>query len=105
MAMGDSHGAQPLQSFVPVGPPLVLDRGSWLCSIQVINSLDLKTQQEAGEVCGGGMGPKGLLRELILLMAEILHQLRLVVYPIIYRVLYTQGGAGFCPSTVSLILH
>lgn len=23
------------------GPPLVLDRGSWLCSIQVINSLDL----------------------------------------------------------------
>jgi len=25
----------------------------------------------------------------LLLMAEILHQLRLVVYPIIYRVLYT----------------
>ena len=27
----------------------------------------------------------------ILLMAEILHQLRLVVYPIIYRVLYIPG--------------
>ena len=26
--------------------------------------------------------------------------LRLVVYPIIYRVLYIPGGAGFLPSTV-----
>ena len=36
-------------------------------------------------------------------MAEILHQLRLVVYPIIYKVLYKlyiPGGAGFQPSTV-----
>ena len=32
--------------------------------------------------------------------AEILHQLRLVVYPIIYRVSYIPGGAGFQPSTV-----
>ena len=30
------------------------------------------------------------------------NQLRLVVYPIIYRVLYIPGGAGFLPSTVSL---
>jgi len=29
-----------------------------------------------------------------------LHQLRLVVYPIIYRVSYIPGGAGFLPSTV-----
>ena len=36
-------------------------------------------------------------------MAEILHQLRLVVYPTIYRVLYMQGGAGFQPSTVSSV--
>ena len=28
------------------------------------------------------------------------HQLRLVVYPIIYKVLYIPGGAGFLPSTV-----
>jgi len=36
-----------------------------------------------------------------LLMAEILNYLRLVVYPfIIYRVLYTPGGAGFLPLTV-----
>ncbi len=28
------------------------------------------------------------------------NQLRLVVYPIIYRVLYIPGGAGFQPSTV-----
>ena len=34
-------------------------------------------------------------------MAEILHQLRLVVYPIIYRVSYIPGGARFQPSTVS----
>ena len=30
------------------------------------------------------------------------NQLRLVVYPIIYRVFYIPGGAGFLPSTVSL---
>ena len=39
---------------------------------------------------------------MILLMEEILHQLRLVVYPIVYRVLYIPGGAGFLPSTVIL---
>ena len=40
-------------------------------------------------------------RSVILLMEEILHQLRLVVYPIIYRVLYIPGGClGFLPSTV-----
>ena len=44
--------------------------------------------------------PKKSRLEKILLMEEILHQLRLVVYPIIYRVLYIPGGAGFLPSTV-----
>ena len=34
-------------------------------------------------------------------MEEILHQLRLVVYPITYKVLYIPGGAGFLPSTVT----
>ena len=34
-------------------------------------------------------------------MAEILHQLSLVVFPIIYRVSYIPGGAGVQPSTVS----
>ena len=28
------------------------------------------------------------------------HQLRLVVYPIVSKVLYIPGGAGFLPSTV-----
>ena len=28
------------------------------------------------------------------------HQLRLVVYPIVYKVLYIPGGAGFLPSIV-----
>ena len=35
----------------------------------------------------------------LLLMAEILHQLSLVFYPIIWRVLYILGGSGFLPST------
>ena len=39
---------------------------------------------------------------VLLLMEEILHQLRLVVYPTVYRVLYIPGGClGFLPSTVS----
>ena len=29
-----------------------------------------------------------------------IHQLRLVVYPIIYRVIYIPGAVGFLPSTV-----
>ena len=47
--------------------------------------------------------PKMVAKEddpFLLLMAEILHQLRLVVYPIIYRVSYIPGGARFQPSTV-----
>ena len=37
----------------------------------------------------------------ILLMEEILHQLRMVVYPIIYKVSYIPGGClGYLPSTV-----
>ncbi len=45
----------------------------------------------------------GSISMYILLMEEILHhlhQLRLVVYPITYKVLYVPGGAGFLPSTV-----
>ena len=40
-----------------------------------------------------------------LLMEEILHQLRLVVYPVIYKVLYIPGVEGFLPSTVSCSIH
>ena len=41
---------------------------------------------------------------LLLLMVQKSgdHQLMLVVYPIVYRVLYIQGGAGFLPSTVGV---
>ena len=40
----------------------------------------------------------------VLLMEEIVHQLRLVVYPMIYDgVLYIPGDAGFLPSTVSIL--
>ena len=48
--------------------------------------------------------PKKITKMIsILLMEDILHQLRLVVFPIIYRVLYIPGGClGFLPSTVSL---
>ena len=42
------------------------------------------------------------IEKKIRLMEEILHQLRVVVYPtIIFRVLYIPGGClGFLPSTV-----
>ena len=42
----------------------------------------------------------GKVSPILLLMAEILHQLRLVVYPIVFGVSYIPGGAGFQPSTV-----
>jgi len=46
-----------------------------------------------------------LALQFILLMEEIPNQLRLVVYPIIDRVLYIPGGClGFLPSTV-LYVH
>ena len=35
---------------------------------------------------------------------KILHQLRLVVYPISFRFLHISGGAGFLPSTVPAIV-
>ena len=40
------------------------------------------------------------MESVLLLMAEILHQLRLVVSPIICNALYIPGGAGFLPATV-----
>ena len=40
-----------------------------------------------------------------LLMEETLPQLRLVIYPIIYKVSYIPGGVGFLPSTVSLMIR
>ena len=45
-----------------------------------------------------------LITTLILLMEEILHQLRLVVYPIIYEVLYIPGSDSRIsePSTVGV---
>ncbi len=49
-----------------------------------------------------GENKKYLSCHHLLLMAEILHQLRLVVYPIIYRVSAPSQVviAGFQPSTV-----
>ena len=38
---------------------------------------------------------------IILLMEEIMHQLRFVVNPMIYTLSYIPGSAGFLPSTVS----
>ena len=45
--------------------------------------------------------PQGIL----LLMEEILHQLRLIVFTILYRVFYIPGGAGFLPSTVGIYAY
>ena len=48
-----------------------------------------------------------LFFEVILLMAEFLHQLRLVVYPLILQGLYIPGGAGFLnhQQYVSLVIQ
>ena len=44
-------------------------------------------------------------KNILLLMAEILHQLRLVVFPIVFRGSYIPGGClGFQPSTVLVTL-
>ncbi len=46
------------------------------------------------------LNPPSTMIANILLMEEILHQLMAGKYPIIYRVLYIPGGAGFLPSIV-----
>ena len=54
-------------------------------------------------ICGAWAIPSLVRKETLLLMAEIrlYNQLRLVVYPIIYKVLYILGGClEFLPSTV-----
>ena len=63
----------------------------------------------SGSSCSSlGGGVKGMVvQTLILLMVQKSgdHQLRLVVYPIIYKVLYIPGGClGFLPSTVGILL-
>ena len=40
----------------------------------------------------------------IRLVEDILHQLRLVVYPISYRVFYVPANAGFLPSAVFVVI-
>ena len=56
---------------------------------------EITEQAIAGQELGGcflvfQLGTLDLL--LMMLMAEIRHQLRLVVYPIIYKALYIPGG-------------
>ena len=46
------------------------------------------------------LGGEGRMLLLLMVQKSGDHQLRLVVYPIIYKVLYIPGGAGFLPSTV-----
>ena len=54
----------------------------------------------AWSLVGGNLPSSRSMIRMMLLLAEILHQLRLVVYPIIYRVLYIPFGClGFQPST------
>ena len=48
----------------------------------------------------------GILYMILLMVQKSgLHQLRLIVYAIIYRVFYIPDGAGFQPSTVVLVIH
>ena len=62
-----------------------------------------KAKHPASSNISAGRTHKIFQKKMLLLMEEILHQLRLVVYPIIFMVLYIPGGClGFLPSTVSL---
>ena len=68
-----------------------------------------QTIMTSGSSCSSLGGLKGMVvQTLILLMVQKSgdHQLRLVVYPIIYKVLYIPGGClGFLPSTVGILLY
>ena len=86
---GDDDISLPMLQVVTKKPPLigwlfkVIAVASWL--VDAFSPTHVKTMQKSK----------------ILLMEEILHQLRFVVYPIIYRVLYIPGGARFLPSRVA----
>ena len=82
-------------------PLLYGNNGSWSTLAHFKTQLrELpKTRPPWGDVFFLGF-LEGWDSRFILLMADILHQLRLVVFPIIFRVSYIPGGAGFQPSTV-----
>ena len=78
----------------------------------------LPSQNESHILCSQDKGPsdspvaRGASQKpqhlLLMVQKSDVHQLRLVVYPAIDRVLYIPGGAGSLPSTVLLgsnILH
>ena len=80
----------------PLYPGLPLSVG-WTLKENRISSVET---DEGGKL-RAFLGPRSFM---ILLMQEILHQLRLVVYTIIYRGLYIPDGAGVLPSRVWMIL-
>ena len=69
-------------SYLLVGRCLIQKMTQWSCrAVRIHLDLQWKTSSLV------------FFNHELLLMAEILHQLRLVVYPIIYRVLHIPGGA------------
>ena len=46
------------------------------------------------------VGPTGHLKRAVVHVFTNTNQLRLAIFPIIYKVFYIPGGAGFQPSTV-----
>ena len=83
------------------------------CAASVVSSGNAPPLPSVSENLGWPVGVKTSGEKLsptqvpfwynILLMAEILHQLRLLAYPIIDKVSYIPGGClGFLPSTVAI---
>ena len=93
-------------SDLPCPPPSMVSSLHWprpgqrRCAI-MLQCID---ESPATEIWGERLFPQPKMKSVMLLMVQksCVHQLRLVVYPVIYQVLYIPGGPGFLPSTVFL---
>ena len=70
--------------------------------VKMLNSIQVQNCKIVGR-CDFRLQKRPSPNRIALLMEEILHRLRLVVYPIIYRVWYMSGGARFQLSAVLLL--
>ena len=89
-----SHVGSPLQ------PLLETTKLSSICCAEISSSIASGVMKLSSTDTWDIPSPLPEVNLLLMVQKSCGHQLRLVDYPIIYKVLYIWDGAGFLPSTV-----